>query len=88
MPLGGQPFAVQIQVCQRKVHAQPIVVLCQAAVSHLVEDEDTLQDAQGMFHLGSDFRLYPVLAALVLVTKLLNLRTWSTTKPAYFAFQR
>ena len=57
LPEHGQMFALEVQVHQREVRAQPMMVLCNASVAHLVEAEDALQDAKYMFHLGSDFRL-------------------------------
>jgi hypothetical protein len=48
----GQAFAVEIQVDQREVGAQPVMVLGQAAVPHLVEAEDTLQDAERVLDPG------------------------------------
>ena len=63
-PEQDQPFAVQIQIAEREAGSQPIVVLCQAAISHLVEAKDALEDAERMFHSGSYFRFYPVLFPL------------------------
>lgn len=64
LPEYCQAFAVHVQVHQREVRAQPVVVLCDAFVSHLVEAEDALQDAERMFHLGAHAGLTPVLLLL------------------------
>src|SRR5882672_4422703 len=63
-PRHRQPFAVQVQVHQRKAGAQPMMVLLNPAVSHLLETEDALQYPEGMFHLRSHSGLHPVLAFL------------------------
>jgi hypothetical protein len=47
----GHAFAVEIEVDQGEAGAQPVVVLGDAAVAHLVEAEDALQDAEHMFDL-------------------------------------
>ena len=49
-----QPFAVQVEIAQREAGAQPVVVLLDASVSHLVEAKDTFQDPEWMFYFGSD----------------------------------
>lgn len=59
-----QPFPVQIQVHQREAGAQPLVVLLQSPISHLLEAEDTLQYPKRMFYLRSDSRLHPILRLL------------------------
>jgi hypothetical protein len=56
-PERGQPFAVQVEVHQSEVRAQPVMVLGDAPVSHLVEAEDAFQDAEHMFYFRSYFRL-------------------------------
>jgi hypothetical protein len=43
LPRDCQTFAVQVQVHQREVRAQAVMVLRDASVSHLVEAEDALQ---------------------------------------------
>ena len=48
-----QPLAVQVEVDEGEVGAQPVMVPGDASVSHLVEAEDTLQDAEDMFYLRS-----------------------------------
>jgi len=60
----GQPFAVQIEVGQSEAGAEPVVVLGQAAISGLLEAEDTFEYPEGMLDLGSHARLTPVLRAL------------------------
>jgi hypothetical protein len=53
LPEHCQPFAVEVEIHQGEVRAQPVVVLGDAAVPRLLEAEDTLQDAEHMFDLGS-----------------------------------
>lgn len=43
-----QPFAVMLKVRQRKVGAQPVVVLGNAPVSHPVKAADAFQDVEWM----------------------------------------
>jgi hypothetical protein len=52
-----QPFAVQIEIHQGEVRAQPVMVLGDASIPHLVEAEDLLQDAEWMLDLGPYTRL-------------------------------
>jgi hypothetical protein len=40
---------MEVEVDQREVGTPPVMVLGDAAVADLVEAEDTLQDAEGMF---------------------------------------
>src|SRR5271165_5492464 len=63
-PRHRQPFAVQVQVHQRKAGAQSMMVLLNPSVSHLLEAEDALQNPERMFHLRSHHGLHPVLALL------------------------
>jgi hypothetical protein len=63
-PERSQPSAVQVQVRQGEVHAQPLMVLAESAVSRLLEPEDALHDAEGMLHLRSYSGLHPVLRPL------------------------
>ncbi len=51
-----QTFAVKVEVDEGEVRAEPVMVLRDASVSHLVEAEDKLRDAEDMFNLGSYFR--------------------------------
>ena len=60
----GQPFAVQVEVHQRKGGAQVVMILLQPAEAHFHESEHLLQDAERMFHLGSYPGLDPVLSSL------------------------
>ena len=55
---------MEVEIDQGEVCAQPVMVLRDAAVSHLVEAEDPLQDAEDMFHLGPNAGLTPVLLFL------------------------
>ncbi len=64
LPKDCQTFAVQVQVHQREVRAQAVMVLRDASVSHFVEAEDALQDPERMFYLGPHPRLTPVLLFL------------------------
>ena len=56
-----QTLAVQIQVHQRETGAQPMMVLLNSTVSHLLEAKDALQYPERMFHLRPYSRLHPVL---------------------------
>src|SRR3954462_6546156 len=49
----SQPFAVLVEVGQRKAPAQPLVILLQAAIAHLGETEYTLDDPEGPLHFGA-----------------------------------
>ena len=64
LPAHGQAFAVEVEVDQGEVGAQPVVVLGDASVSDLVEAEDALQDAEHMLYLSPHTRLTPVLFLL------------------------
>lgn len=46
----GEPFAMQVEVHQGEVRAQPVVVLRDAPIAYLVEVEDALQDTEDMFY--------------------------------------
>ena len=46
-----QPLAVKVEVDEGEVRAQPVMVLRDASIPHLVEAEDALQDAEDMFYL-------------------------------------
>lgn len=50
--VSSQAFAVEVEVDQREVGAEPVMVLGQASVPYLVEAKDPLQDTEGMFQLG------------------------------------
>jgi hypothetical protein len=50
LPEHCQAFAVDVEVHQCEVRAQPVVVLGDASVSDLVEAEDALEDAEHMLH--------------------------------------
>ena len=64
LPEHCQTFAMHVEVDQGEVGAQSVMVLRKAPVSHLVEAEDPLQDAERMFHLGPHPGLTPVLLLL------------------------
>ena len=66
-------MAVLVEVHQCEAGAQPVVVLLNAPVSHLVEAEDALQDSERVLHLGSDPRLGRVLALGLFVHTVLEL---------------
>ena len=55
---------MEVEIDQREVGAQPVVVLGDAAISDLVEAEDALQYAEHMLHLGTHTGLTPVLLFL------------------------
>ena len=50
-----QAFAVEVEVDEGEVRAQPVVVLGDTSIAHLVETEDSLEDAEDMFYLRSYF---------------------------------
>jgi len=50
-----QAFAVKVEVDEGEVRAQPVMVLRDASVSHFVEAEDALPDAEDMFYFRSYF---------------------------------
>lgn len=52
LPEHRQAVAVKAQVYRGEVGTQPGIVFLQAPVTDLVETEDTLEDAERMFHLG------------------------------------
>jgi hypothetical protein len=64
LPEHCQTFAMHIEVYQREVRAQPVMVLGQPLISDLVEAEEALQDAERMFHLRPHAGLTPVLLFL------------------------
>ena len=61
-PQHGQAFAVQVEVHQGEVRAQPVMVLRDPPVSRFVESEDAFQDPENMFYFRSYPRLSRVLA--------------------------
>jgi hypothetical protein len=63
-PAEGHTFAVQIQVGQCEVEAQPLVILPQPAVASLLEFEGALHDPERMPHLRPYSGLHPVLRPL------------------------
>ena len=59
-----QSLAVQVQVHQREAGAQPMMVLAESSVSHLLKAKDALQNPKRMFYFRSYSRLHPVLGLL------------------------
>ena len=53
---------MQVEIDQGEAGAQPVMVLRDPPVSHLVEAEDAFQDAEHMFYFRSYFRLSCVLS--------------------------
>jgi hypothetical protein len=55
---------VQVEIDQSEVGAQPMMVLREAPVAHLVEAEDAFQYAESMFYfaLTRDFVVFLLLA--------------------------
>src|SRR6266508_6646028 len=53
------------QVGQRTGHEQAIGVLRDAAIAHLGESEDALQNPNGVFDLGADTRLGSILQSIL-----------------------
>src|ERR1035437_9715661 len=70
--LRNQPFAMLVKIDQSEGCQMPVVILQDAAIAYLGITEDTLQDAKGPLHLGSNSRLRPVLALLVCIHALLG----------------
>ena len=50
-----QVLAVQVEVDEGEVGAEPVMVLGDASVAHLVEAEDALQDTEDVFYFRSYF---------------------------------
>src|SRR5450759_185546 len=73
-PERGQPFAVQVEIDQREAGAQPVMVLRDSPVSHLVEAEDAFQYPENMFYFRSYPRLSRVLTPGFFVDIVLELR--------------
>ena len=59
-----QEFAVEAEIDQSEAGAEPMVVLGQSAVAHLVEAEDAFQDMKRMLDLGPHARLTFILLLL------------------------
>ena len=74
-PERGQPLAMEVEVDQREACAQPMMVLGDAAVADLVEAEDALEDAEGMFYFRSDSGLGRVLPLGLFIDIVLIFRT-------------
>jgi len=55
-----------VEIDQSEGRQMPVVIH-DAAIAHLGITEDALQNAKGPLHLGSNSRLTPILALLVLV---------------------
>ena len=72
LPEHSQTFAAEVQVHQRDVGAQSVVILGDASVTHRVEAEDSLQNVEHMFHLGPYAGLPPVQLSRELHSKLLE----------------
>jgi len=73
-PERGQMFAVEVEVHQREVCAQPVVVLRDPPIAQLVEAEDAFQDTEHMFYFCSYSRLSCVLTSSYFVHIVLELR--------------
>jgi hypothetical protein len=54
---------MQVEIDQGEAGAQPVMVLRDPPVSHLVEAEDAFQDVEHMFYFRSYFRLSCVLSS-------------------------
>jgi len=65
---------MQVEIDQGEAGAQPVIVLRDPPVSHLVEAEDAFQDAEHMFYFRSYFRLSCVLSSRFLVHIVFELR--------------
>ncbi len=61
-PERGQPLAVLAEMDQGEAGAQPVVILFEPPVSHLVEAEDPPQYPERRFPFRSDSRLGCILA--------------------------
>ena len=64
LPEDSQTFAVHVEVDQGEVGAQPVMIFRKPPVSHFVEAEDPLEDAERMFYLGPYAGFAPVLLLL------------------------
>src|ERR1700736_3706974 len=53
---------MQVEIDQGEVRAEPVMVLRDATIAHLVEAEDAFQDAEHLFYFRSYFRLGCVLS--------------------------
>lgn len=73
-PERGQMFAVEVQIDQREARAQPVMVLRDPPIAHLVEAEDSFQNTEDMFDLRSYSRLRRVLTSSYFVHIILELR--------------
>jgi len=65
---------MQVEIDQGEAGAQPVMVLRDPPVSHLVEAEDAFQDAEHMFYFCSYFRLSCVLSSRFFVHIVFELR--------------
>ena len=64
LPEHCQTFTVQVEIDQREVGAQAMMVFGDTTIPHLIEAEDALQNAKRVFDLGPDTRLTPILLLL------------------------
>src|ERR1035441_8489241 len=71
-PLRDQPPAVLVEIDQGEGRQMPVVILQDAAITHLGITKDAFQNAEGPLHLSSNSRLSPVLALLVFIHALLD----------------
>jgi hypothetical protein len=65
---------MQVEIDQGEAGAQPVMVLRDTPVSHLVEAEDAFQDAEHMFYFRSYFRLSCILSFRFFVHIVFELR--------------
>src|SRR5258708_35010376 len=66
---------MQVEIDQGEVRAEPVMVLRDATIAHLVEAEDAFQDAEHMFYFRSYFRLSCVLSFRFFVDMVFELRS-------------
>lgn len=59
-----QAFAVEVEVNESEAGAQSVVVLGHPPIAHLVEAEDSFEDAERMFYLRPHARLTFILFLL------------------------
>src|SRR5712664_2093076 len=65
-PLSSEQMpARDVQIGQRTGYEQAVGVLRDAAIAHLGESEDALQNANRMLHLGADARLGSILQSIL-----------------------
>ena len=65
---------MEVEVAQSEVGAQPVKVLGQPSIAHLLEVKDALEDAERMFYFRQHTRPIRVLSVLYLIHEILVFR--------------